>query len=529
MLHIHSGPVILTAHVGTIRKWQRAMEDGIVKLSKLHTIVLATVAASGLAFAAGCQNSSSVDEYFGPYRMAPAKGKEVTVENLRAGPIQMKFKDGELRYLYVGDKEIVRRMFFAVRDGNWATPMPVFSKIDVEQKADSFKISLAATCQNDTVDYAWTGQIIGTAEGQITFSVTGTPQKDFKSNRIGICVLYGADSLSGQPFQTLQADDPSAEGLRALGAGFANAHYAPGKFFDLVSLDLVAKDYKNLTYTADGVTVVCSLAPILFTMEDQRNYGDSSFKAYNSVLTGPDALKGQKATVTATLKVTGAKAAPPAAAATPAPVHVVIGKPLDGVKLPKLVAADAAAKIGDFLSFDAKRNELKDETALTFGYKPSEHLPDDDTYMENRTAIFWQLKTMHARAPKAKLRVALRFGDKPDPRSTSPFAAAWAVGALKELALGHADEATFAMDISPIASVLEKFSVADATLLNVDVKASGRAPVEVLALRKNGRTLIMIANSTNTAQKIVLDGVPLTGPGEIAPYGIYSTTIEAKP
>src|SRR5690242_14193058 len=31
---------------------------------------------------------------------------------LNAGPIRLKFIDGELRYLYVGDKEIVRRIYF---------------------------------------------------------------------------------------------------------------------------------------------------------------------------------------------------------------------------------------------------------------------------------------------------------------------------------------------------------------------------------------------------------------------------------
>jgi len=38
---------------------------------------------------------------------------------LHAGPITVKLEDGELRYLYVGQKEIVRRVYFAVRDGQW--------------------------------------------------------------------------------------------------------------------------------------------------------------------------------------------------------------------------------------------------------------------------------------------------------------------------------------------------------------------------------------------------------------------------
>ena len=52
-------------------------------------------------------------------------------------------------------------IYFAVRDGRWQTPMPVFAKCQIERKTDSFKISLAATCKSDTVDYAWTGEISG--------------------------------------------------------------------------------------------------------------------------------------------------------------------------------------------------------------------------------------------------------------------------------------------------------------------------------------------------------------------------------
>src|SRR5258708_2214068 len=44
-------------------------------------------------------------------------------EFLRAGPVRLKFADGELRYLRVGDKEIIRRIYFAVRAGNWDTAM----------------------------------------------------------------------------------------------------------------------------------------------------------------------------------------------------------------------------------------------------------------------------------------------------------------------------------------------------------------------------------------------------------------------
>jgi hypothetical protein len=429
-------------------------------------------------------------------KAAPATAqpaKESRMEMLCAGPIHLKFQDGELRYLYVGQKEIVRRIYFAVRDATWQTPLPVFSKVEVERKDDSFKITLAAACKSDTVDYAWTGEIVGTADGQITFSVKGAPQKTFKSNRIGLCVLYGADSLVGQAFEAAGADGKTTA----------------GKFPELVSMDLVAKDYKSLTYaTADGVGVECGLSPILFTMEDQRNYGDSSFKAYNTVLAGPEAKAGEEATITATLKVTGAKVAAPAAAG---PVRIKIGKDLPGLKLPKLVPASASTPAGDFLSLEGKRDPIKDQAEIAFGYRPSLHLPDDDTFMENRTGLLWQLKTLRALAPKAKLRVdPLRLVDgAADPRSNGPFAMAWAVGAMKNLALGGASEMCFKIELG----VLSELALgAGDPLLETQVETAGRSPVEVLALRSDhsGRNKInvVVANSTDQPQKVTVEGLP---------------------
>jgi hypothetical protein len=62
---------------------------------------------------------------------------EPHVRHVAAGPIRMKFQDGELRYLRVGQREIVRRIYFAVRDERWDTVMPRFTRLQVDAKADA--------------------------------------------------------------------------------------------------------------------------------------------------------------------------------------------------------------------------------------------------------------------------------------------------------------------------------------------------------------------------------------------------------
>src|SRR5271155_1963387 len=55
---------------------------------------------------------------------------------LTAGPIRLKYQDGELRYLRVGDRELVRRIYFGVRDATFQTYMPVINHVEVNAQAD---------------------------------------------------------------------------------------------------------------------------------------------------------------------------------------------------------------------------------------------------------------------------------------------------------------------------------------------------------------------------------------------------------
>ena len=153
-------------------------------------------------------------------------------EELTAGPIHLKFCDGEIRYLYVGEREIARRVYFAVRDKNWQTVMPKFSKITLHKQANAFTVDLQADCVTDKADYHWKGQIQGTADGAIKFTAEGAAGKDFDSNRIGICLLYGTPALLKQDFQTIDAAGTEAKGT----------------FPQEVSPKLVAAKFQTLRY-----------------------------------------------------------------------------------------------------------------------------------------------------------------------------------------------------------------------------------------------------------------------------------------
>ena len=52
---------------------------------------------------------------------------DVVGRNLRAGPMQVEFDNGQLRYLKVGGVEVLRAVGFLVRDENWGTYTPLCS------------------------------------------------------------------------------------------------------------------------------------------------------------------------------------------------------------------------------------------------------------------------------------------------------------------------------------------------------------------------------------------------------------------
>jgi len=365
---------------------------------------------------------------------------EGPAQYLRAGPIRLKFENGELRYLRVGEKEIVRRIYFSVRDGNWGTALPKFSQMQVEKGDDHFTIHLAARHTLGALDFQWKGTVTGAADGKITFHATGTPNADFDSNRIGLCVLFGARSLSGQDFQT-------------------DGKFPHATFPLLVSAKLVGERFHTLTYaTPDGLKVSCKMQNATFDMEDQRNWGDNSWKAYGPLpYAYKHVTKGDEKSQTVTISVNGAKTADAAPAAQD-PVRVRIGKPIAGSRVPVLVAVGSIVKPAEFVDISFHRDKYADKKDVSWSYIPTTHLPDDDTIMENLPAVATQLKTVRKfNTAGAKLHVGpihlVKQGH--DPRGQTAFGAAWAAGMMKYLSMGAAEEAAFDLGDGPAHQVLD--------------------------------------------------------------------------
>lgn len=425
--------------------------------------------------------------------------QKVQAEELNAGPIHLKFCDGEIRYLYVGEREIARRIYFAVRDNNWKTAMPKFSKMTVHKQANAFTIDLQADCVTDTADYHWKGQMKGTADGVIKFTAAGEAGKDFGSNRIGICLLYGTPALLKQNFQTVDA------------AGAA----AKGTFPEEVSPKLVAAKFQTLRYTADGMTVAASMTGATFDMEDQRNYGDSSYKAYAPLpYAYPQILKGDPKTQTLTLRVEHAPAAKTASKTT----RLTLGALLPNVKIPLLLTAAPDAPDSIFGDINFNRDNFRDKKMLTWGLNPSVHLPDNDNFMDNATTIAEQARTTDVFATESAhhvtpIRLDSASGQRAgrDPRSASVFGSAWAARVVKYLSYAGVEDAGF--DFGPgnaTDALAELQPFAGHALYDVKIHAAGYASLDALAFVGNSGLQFWIINKTNQPQSVTVDNLPKT-------------------
>lgn len=428
---------------------------------------------------------------------------------LHAGPVRVKFANGELRYLRVGDEEIVRRIYFAVRDGHWDTVMPTFTRLDLDDHRDRFTIHLAAQCKNDKVDYGWSATITGDTDGKITFAAEGTAQADFVSNRIGLCVLYGTPELAGRSFETLVSADAPAKN---------------GTFAQEVNSELVASDYRTIRYdSASGVHVTCAgTGSGLFRMEDQRNYGDSSYKAYFPIdYPYPNVIKGAPLAQTVTITVAGATlrtTTQPAVRAT----HVRLGDPVAGAKLPQFMPVDPAHRSPGFYSLNFNRAKFHDASVLLWNYTPITHLPDDDVALENLPTVIDQARVARIFAPHASLHVGPITLDPPSPHPDrlparpGTFAAAWSTAFYGNLARAGISKITYSVSDPAVDQALKSIEpyvghslLATEITPELPLTDEGTSPIQGFAARGENEDAVWLVNLTPQPREALLDNLAL--------------------
>ena len=193
-------------------------------------------------------------------------------KELRAGPLSLIFEAGDLRYIRLGNREILRRVYVAIRDRNWNTLPSVLSNLQIEHTNDSFHITYNVENRHGGIDFFWKGTIIGDAQGTITFIMEGQARSTFLRNRAGICVLHPMRECAGLPCRVEKVDG-------SVELGEFPKYISPHQpFLDVreISHEVVPNLHAEVRFDGDN-----------FEMEDQRNWTDASFKTYSTPLRVP--------------------------------------------------------------------------------------------------------------------------------------------------------------------------------------------------------------------------------------------------
>jgi hypothetical protein len=186
---------------------------------------------------------------------------------LQSGPLNMLFEPelAQLRYIRLGDREVVRAIYAAVRDRNWGTVAPKISNLRTETTDGAFALQFDAACVESPIDFVWRGTIRGDAAGTVSFDFDGIARSTFLRNRLGFCVLHPVDECAGQPVVIGKADGTEQRGTFP-------ADISPHQpFTDIRSIRHPVRDGIQAEVRFDGE---------VFEMEDHRNWTDASFKTY---------------------------------------------------------------------------------------------------------------------------------------------------------------------------------------------------------------------------------------------------------
>lgn len=177
----------------------------------------------------------------------------------------MLYERGFLRYITYRDAEILRMIYFALRDENWNTAEHIITHEEKDISWETFRISYESVSRLGGSDViSWKCSIEGSPDGSVHFTIEGLVLKELSKNRCGLCILHPLKGVTGQPAEvtTTQAESYSATfpTIIAPQNPFKNISSLKWKFHDLMFA---------LTFQGD-----------VFETEDQRNWTDASFKTF---------------------------------------------------------------------------------------------------------------------------------------------------------------------------------------------------------------------------------------------------------
>jgi hypothetical protein len=190
---------------------------------------------------------------------------------LKAGGLTILYDTGSLRYIRDDKDELLRNIYFAVRDPSWFTIFPNILEEETEIYESSFRIRYKAIFEHEEISLKASFIIEGRSDSSIVVRADGEAITTFRKNRIGFCVLHPIENCAGKTCVITHIDDSKET------TSFPEAISPHQPFIDIKSMSWpVFKGKCFLNFSGD-----------IFESEDQRNWGDASYKTYSTPLSVP--------------------------------------------------------------------------------------------------------------------------------------------------------------------------------------------------------------------------------------------------
>lgn len=168
-------------------------------------------------------------------------------------------------------KEILRRIFVTVRDWTWREIAPTQWESEVDEGQRT--ATLTARHVSDSVDFEWKGLLrVSDDLRSLRFEITGQVLRDMEVCRLGLVVLHPVESLVDSQ---VEAIGPQG-GHRLTVSG----DVAPQPVVNGIPMAMTEPFSKLVVERSDFGRLELQFEGDLFELEDQRNWGDASFKSY---------------------------------------------------------------------------------------------------------------------------------------------------------------------------------------------------------------------------------------------------------
>ncbi len=203
----------------------------------------------------------------------------VRARTLHAGSLECLYQAGALRRIRVGEAEILRMIYPALRDHHWGTVPGTISGEEIETHGNAFTIRYNCRYFEGDIDYHASVRIKGSSDNSLIFNMTGEALGSFRKNRIGLNILHPIRECAGR---TCKVITPEGREYSA-------------KFPLDISPSQPMKDIRSITWTLEGdIQASLELSGEGFEMEDQRNWTDASYKIYCTPLCLPFPVSVEK-------------------------------------------------------------------------------------------------------------------------------------------------------------------------------------------------------------------------------------------